>query len=227
MFSTICTLLLLSLYVGYITTANQPIVITWSSDINGPARNLLCGFPDPCNTCTFKWISSTKILAEDDKLIDADSSRYHVNSGICHSEQDLCGSLLQITNLIKDDEGSYTCEVRNGTHLSQGVGTVDDIAQYLPPITYPQCRFHSGLNSNNMETVTFNCTGGQAYPPVNLVLTVKRQDGQEEILTVELDKISAVTDVTHKTSNDIFICHMTSHLFTNFYRNCMLNLSIP
>ena len=221
MLSTICKLLPLLTCIGYTSANHQVTVIIWNGYNNGPARNLLCGFQHPCNTCSYKWIFGNKTLAVDN-MLDADPSRYHVMSGICHQRPDLCGSLLEITNLVKDDEGSYTCEVRNGTHVSQGVGKVVGISEYLPSPMYPQCSLHPGPKSNTGEisTVTFTCIGGHASPPVNLTLAYQTQDGPEEILTTGIGNMSVARGITPENNNDIFICHMRSQIFTDFYRNC-------
>ena len=68
-----------------------------------------------------------------------------------------------------------------------------------------------------MNNLTFDCISGKSSQPVNLRLSLHRQDGS----VIELGKQNVTTrQITTEDNKALFLCHMTSDQFPTVYRNC-------
>ncbi|XP_072020792.1 uncharacterized protein [Amphiura filiformis] len=211
----ICNVLLLSIYIGY-TAANHKVnVARWieQNDQFGPVLNFFCDVQMQCNQCTYRWIFQNKTLAENNDFLGADASRYEVDVKLHPNGY---GSLLRIKNSHQDDGGLYECQVVFGNaHMSTGMATAV-VLLYLPPPAYPKCSITPSSNIIDKTNATFTCLAGTSSQPVNLRLTLQRQDGSQ----VELGDQTVTRIITTDDNYVVFTCHMTSETFPTAYRNC-------
>ncbi len=187
----------------------------------GPIINIFCEKYLKCtpykgNKCVFIWKFGEETLAENEDLIDADSSRFSVDFG----DTDVgYVSLLTIKYALLEDAGIYEC------HLAiKGVsyyGTTEVIVyNYVPPDEYPEC-IVSSSTTTFMENsdATFMCKSGNALPPMNVHLMLQSKHGPYS----DMGYNSVVTRTLSKFDNNtMFVCHMTSQMFPTVNRTCTI-----
>ena len=128
-----------------LSTADVVVTGTITYLKNGPIVQLSCvmntnGSTNP----TYTWILKNKTLAVNETLTaQADPTRHSIYFG---------GSMLQIVNAIKADEGEYQCQVEyysNGTLQTQMGDRILTLTDYLPASNYPECSVQPSFNGTD------------------------------------------------------------------------------
>ena len=165
----------------------------------------------------YRWLFANKTLAENNELIDADSTRYSVS--VKNISRYQYGSLLSIRNALREDAGWYKCQVEfysNSKFIQRKSKVFVPVQDYLPSLSYPKCLISPSLTLFDNSYAIFSCTTGAKSSSVSLSLTLQYQNGY----IVELGHDAVTKTVTLNDNNAMFICHMTSAIFPTAYRNC-------
>ena len=163
----------------------------------------------------YRWLFANKTLAENNKLIDADSTRYSVSVKNISKYQ--YGSLLSIRNALREDSGWYECQVEfysNSNFIQRRNKVFVPVNYYLPSLSYPKCQISPSLTLFDNNYAIFSCATGESSS-VSLLLTLQYQNGS----IIELGNNAVTKTVTLNDNNATFICHMTSAIFLTAYRN--------
>ncbi len=132
---------------------------------------------------------------------------------------------LSIINLVRDDEGTYQCEVRNKAEdmMVEAERTIDVNMLYFPKDKGPKCHPEGGLDILENSISLFNCSSDDGNPSVSLqwlragtqsVLSSKQQKSGGKVFSV------LRTKVTKKEQSAIFICKVTSVAFPDQSKTC-------
>ena len=207
---------------NFVVTGELVEIAQWNAidDMLGPTYNVFCGLSSQCLACSYWWTVSNKIVAGNGALIEAEASRFSLQQGTNFYifPVSFYGDSLQIRNALKTDAIMYECHV---TLNGQTVGSATlnkpvPASFYLPSSMYPKCHVSPSMTLLERSNITFRCTPGESQPPVNLTLSLQRQDGSE----IDLRTETTTKQVTIDDNNAMFICHMTSETFPTAYGNC-------
>ncbi len=215
----LCIILLCSLNSAAAQVFTYQLPTTNEENV-GPVVNVFCGASTDNTITAIKWTFNSTTLAIDDTLGDAaDPLRHSVTLNYRYDDDDanpirpLHGSLLQIKNALKQDEGRYVCNARvttaGGRTSSTGGSITVTINQYLPPVGFPKCTIEPSTTLSENTDTTFICAAGESSPPVNLRLILQTPNGSH----IELGNTDVTRQVTMDYDNSIFVCYMTSETF--------------
>ena len=156
----------------------------------------------------------SQTLAINGTLKEADPQRYSVH----FFEPGYYGSILQINNALKSDDGFYQCSIeynKNGAPETVSAETEVTITLYLPAPDYPICTVPS-LTLVVGSRTTFTCEAGESFPPIVILLQLQRQDGT----LISHTEGTLTMPITHDDDGAIITCLLTSQKFPDFKRMC-------
>ncbi len=167
-----------------------------------------------------------KITAVDNKIIEADPSRFTVHTQDVGLDSDRYFiSRLFINNAVKEDEGEYWCQQQYNEYNQQKTSNLKvtvSISNYLPPLNHPLCSVEPSSMLHDGSDVTFRCLIGDSNPDVKLNLTLEKPDGSSTVIGEPFytGNTSVETTVTSDDNNALFVCLMTSDTFPSASRRC-------
>ena len=212
-----------------------------TTDNIGPIVRLRCtcigsipnGTDDELSSLTLTWIYGGKKLAENDVLIEADSSRidsrfeWHKTTNTLNNFFKIVflESVLEISNAVKDDEGVYMCREQyneNGHTVTDSRNVSVVITEYLPPLHHPLCSLKPSSMLEEGSDITFHCLVGDSNPGVKLQVTLEKPGGCSTVIgkPVYTENVSVETTVTKYDNNATFVCQMTSDTFPTANGSC-------